>query len=338
LLTYINFCSVKLYVYMQNIFTVSKIIVCVIIIVVGAYCLISNSSTGSSETLISTGFEGTNTEVRSIVLAFYSCLWSYDGCIENVTNEVTKLESAWELRSMRNILLSIVIGVPLVTVIYCFTNVAYMSVLTRSEMNTNATAVAVIFGDKMLGVMSFIMPLGVALSTFGCALSIQFSVTRLCFVAGREGHMMEAFSYIHMRRLTPAPSVILQGLIALVFILAGDIVELIDFASFLIWTFYGTAMVALLVLRKVKKDTHRPFKVQIWTPIFMIFVSLFLILVPIIIHPTSKYFIALALIGVGFLVYVPFVYFKRQPETLIKKFTHVTQKLLEVVPPENQPD
>jgi L-type amino acid transporter 9 len=50
----------------------------------------------------------------------------------------------------------------------------------------------------------------VALSTFGCALSIQFSVTRLCYVAGREGHMVEAFSYIHMRRLTPAPAVLLQ--------------------------------------------------------------------------------------------------------------------------------
>lgn len=58
--------------------------------------------------------------------------------------------------------------------------------------------------------MNFIIPLGVALSTFGCALSIQFSVTRLCYVAGREGHMVEAFSYIHMRRLTPAPAVVSQ--------------------------------------------------------------------------------------------------------------------------------
>jgi amino acid transporter len=67
-----------------------------------------------------------------------------------------------------------------------------------------------VFGDRILGVMNFIIPLGVALSTFGCALSIQFSVTRLCYVAGREGHMVEVFSYIHMRRLTPAPAVAAQ--------------------------------------------------------------------------------------------------------------------------------
>jgi len=62
----------------------------------------------------------------------------------------------------------------------------------------------------MLGSMNFVIPLGVALSAFGSALSIQFGVTRLCYVAGREGHMVEAFSYIHVRRLTPAPAVILQ--------------------------------------------------------------------------------------------------------------------------------
>jgi L-type amino acid transporter 9 len=67
-----------------------------------------------------------------------------------------------------------------------------------------------VFGDKILGVLNFIIPLGVALSTFGCALSIQFSVTRLCYVAGREGHMVEVFSYIHIRRLTPAPAVVSQ--------------------------------------------------------------------------------------------------------------------------------
>jgi len=58
--------------------------------------------------------------------------------------------------------------------------------------------------------MKYIIPVGVAVSTFGCALSSQFAVARLCYVACREGHMLKAFSYIHVRRLTPAPAVILQ--------------------------------------------------------------------------------------------------------------------------------
>lgn len=56
-------------------------------------------------------------------------------------------------------------------------NLAYMTVLTPSEMIT-APAVAVEFGNRILGPFAFLIPLGVALSTFGCALSIQFGVTR----------------------------------------------------------------------------------------------------------------------------------------------------------------
>jgi L-type amino acid transporter 9 len=49
--------------------------------------------------------------------------------------------------------------------------------------------------------------------------------------------------------------------LALIFIIAGDITSLIDFASFLIWLFYGIAMVALLVMRRTKRDKKRSYKV-----------------------------------------------------------------------------
>lgn len=56
-------------------------------------------------------------------------------------------------------------------------NISYMTALTIPEM-VSAPAVAVLFGEKVLGPLQFLIPLGVALATFGCALSIQFSVTR----------------------------------------------------------------------------------------------------------------------------------------------------------------
>jgi len=86
-----------------------------------------------------------------------------------------------------------------------------ISELTEQKSNVHACGLLLqTFANRMLGVMNFVIPLGVALSAFGCSLSIQFSVTRLCYVAAREGHMVEALSYIHVRRLTPAPAVILQ--------------------------------------------------------------------------------------------------------------------------------
>lgn len=183
-----------------------------------------------------------------------------------------------------------------------------------------APAVAVEFGNRVLGPMAFLIPLGVALSTFGCALSVQFGVTRLCFVAGREGHFLEPMSYIHVRRSTPGPAVALQGIITLLFIVVGDIETLIEFASFLIWVAYGSAFVSLLVLRRTHPDIPRPYKVPIIIPIFALLVAIFLSVMPIISEPSIKYLAALAFIFSGIAVYTPFVYHKIRPRWMSKNF------------------
>lgn len=69
------------------------------------------------------------------------------------------------------------IAVPLVTLFYVMMNVSYMTVLSIPEM-ASVPAVAVTFGEKILGPFQFLIPLGVAISTFTCALNIQFGVTR----------------------------------------------------------------------------------------------------------------------------------------------------------------
>lgn len=55
---------------------------------------------------------------------------------------------------------------------------------------------------------------------------------------------------------------IFQGVVTFLFIVVGGITELIQFVAFLIWIFYGLAMVSLLILRRTKKHVHRPYKVK----------------------------------------------------------------------------
>ncbi len=47
-------------------------------------------------------------------------------------------------------------------------------------------------------------------------------------------------------------------------IIPGDIGSLIDFFSFTAWIFYGTAMLALIVMRYTKPDAPRPYKVLLY--------------------------------------------------------------------------
>ncbi|XP_033340763.1 b(0,+)-type amino acid transporter 1 [Megalopta genalis] len=324
LITYINLTSVKLYVKVQNIFTVCKVVACIVVIGGGAWWLWC----GHTE-LLSKPFHGTTTSTGDIALAFYSGLWAYDGWTSAaiVTEEVQRPEV--------NILRSILIAVPLITVLYVSMNLMYMAVLTMPEM-ISAPAVAVVWADKALpSWLGFAIPLGVALSTFGCSLSIQFGVSRLCYVAGGEGHVPRVFSFVHIEKMTPAAAVAFQGILALICMLLGNINALIEFASFLIWVFYGFAMVALLIMRKTKPDAPRPYKVPIVIPWLVLGVSIFLAVTPIVSEPTPKYLFALLFILFGLVIYHTYVY-KKVRSTLAAKITYLIQALCLVVAPDKE--
>ena len=301
LLTYINFSSVKLYVKVQNVCTICKVAACILVIGGGIYWL----ATGHTE-LLQNPFKGTTSSAGDVALAFYSGLWAYDGWTSAtvVTEEVKKPEV--------NILRSIIIAVPTITLLYVTMNLMYMSVLSFAEM-TGSDAVAVTWANKVLPPwLGFAIPLGVAFSTFGCGLSMQFGVSRLCYVAGREGHVPRFFSFIHYSKMTPAAAVVLQGILTLVCILVGNIIELIEFASFLTWVFYGLAMIALIIMRRTKPDVHRPYAVPIVIPWLVLLISLFLVIAPIVKDPSPKYLFAVVFILIGVGIYHIYVYKKRK--------------------------
>ncbi|XP_012526620.1 b(0,+)-type amino acid transporter 1 isoform X2 [Monomorium pharaonis] len=326
LITYINLVSVKLYVKLQNVFTVCKVIACMVVIGGGIWWL----STGHVE-LLNNPFHGTTTSAGNIALAFYSGLWAYDGWTSAavVTEEVQKPEV--------NIFRSTIIAVPTITVLYVSMNLMYMAALTLPEMK-NAPAVAVLWADRVLPPwMGFAIPLGVALSTFGCALSVQFSVSRLCFVAGREGHVPRVFSYVHINKMTPAAAVVFQGILSLACLLLGNIIALIEFASFLMWVFYGLAMISLIIMRRTKPDAPRPYTVPIVIPWLVLGVSIFLAVLPIVHEPSIKYLFALVFILCGIVVYHVFVY-KKISNTLSAKLTYFLQALCLIVAPDEKED
>ena len=81
-----------------------------------------------------------STEVPSvgrIATAFYSGLWAYDGWnnLNYVTEEI--------INPKRNLPLSIIIAIPMVTICYLLVNISYLAVMSPSEMMIS-DAVAVV--------------------------------------------------------------------------------------------------------------------------------------------------------------------------------------------------
>ncbi|XP_031444764.1 cystine/glutamate transporter-like [Phasianus colchicus] len=111
------------------------------------------------------------------------------------------------LMYFRNIPLAICISMIIVTVGYVLTNVAYFTTISAGELLLSK-AVAVTFAERLMGSFSLAVPVFVALSCFGSMNGGIFAVSRMFFVASREGHLPEILSMIHVRKHTPLPAVI----------------------------------------------------------------------------------------------------------------------------------
>ncbi|XP_022244318.1 b(0,+)-type amino acid transporter 1-like isoform X3 [Limulus polyphemus] len=319
IITFINCFSVQLATQIQNICTVAKLSAVAIIVVGGAVKL----SQGHIQHF-NKGFEGTSSSFSDIATAFYSGLWAYDGW--NNLNYITE-----ELvNPFVNLPRAIYFGIPLVTVCYVLINISYLTVMSTTEVLASE-AVAMTWASRVLGVMAFLMPLTIAISTFGAGNGTDFTTGRLTFVAAREGHLVGILSYVHIRRFTPSPALITNAILAICMIIPGNIGSLIDFFSFTAWLFYGATMTALVVLRWKKKDIARPYKVPLVVPFVVMAISAYLVLAPIIQQPQIEYLYALLFIVSGLILYVPFVHYKLELR-IMDKITVFLQLLLEVTP------
>lgn len=324
LLTYINCRNVTWATRVQDVFTFAKVLALIIIIIAGATHLFN----GHTENF-QNAFEGTTREPGYIALAFYSGLFSYAGW--NFLNFVTE-----ELKDpFKNLPRAIYISLPLVTIIYVFANVAYFAVLTPGEI-LSSNAVAVTFGERILGVMAWIMPLSVALSTFGGLNGNIFASARLFFVGAREGHLPSFLSMINLNYYTPTPSLVFLCLLSLAYLSTTEVYVLINYTAFVENLFVTLSVSGMVWLRFRKPDLERPIKVPLFLPLTFLAVCVFLVTFPFYVSPWETGMgIAITLSGIP--VYAVTIYWENKPKfyrTAISKFTALVQKLLLSVPEE----
>lgn len=67
------------------------------------------------------------------------------------------------------------------------------------------------FGKVTIGTAGLVLvPLFVAVSTFGSSNGSIFTASRLIFVGAREGELPDVLSGLHVTAKTPIPSILLQ--------------------------------------------------------------------------------------------------------------------------------
>ncbi|XP_063310969.1 large neutral amino acids transporter small subunit 2 [Pelobates fuscus] len=327
LLTWVNCASVRWATRVQDIFTAGKLLALGLIIIMGIVQICKGEYFWLEPKNAFENFQ--EPDIGLIALAFLQGSFAYGGW--NFLNYVTE-----ELvNPYQNLPRAIFISIPLVTFVYVFANIAYVTAMSPQELLAS-NAVAVTFGEKLLGVMAWIMPISVALSTFGGVNGSLFTSSRLFFAGAREGHLPSVLAMIHIKRCTPIPALLFTCLSTLLMLVTSDMYTLINYVGFINYLFYGVTVAGQIVLRWKKPDISRPIKVNLIFPVIYLLFWAFLLVFSLWSEPVVCG-IGLAIMLTGVPVYFLGVHWQNKPQcfnNFVDAMTRAGQKLCVVVYPQ----
>jgi basic amino acid/polyamine antiporter, APA family len=185
--------------------------------------------------------------------------------------------TAGEVRQpQRNLPLSLLAGTGLVTALYFLANVAYLCLLPLDQIQhapddrVATAAVGVVFP----GAGAAIMAVAIMISTFGCNNGIILAGARVYYAMAQDGLFFRATGRLN-RRHVPAVGLILQGIWAALLILPrtrlvdpatgaqsyGNVYgTLLDYVIFAVLIFYVLTIVGLFRLRRDRPEALRPYR------------------------------------------------------------------------------
>ncbi|HEX5725158.1 MAG TPA: amino acid permease [Longimicrobiaceae bacterium] len=269
LLTLVNMRGLREAKWIQNIFTVSKTAALLGLVVLGvtvgrnADAIRSNfgalwADTTSGSQAVS--FLGLELVLPALVLAFGAAmvggLFSADAW-NNVTFAAAEVH-----RPQRNLPLALALGTGGVCLLYVLANVAYLSVLRLSEIQTAPEdRVGTLALQEMFGpVGSYLMAGAILISTFGCINGLILAGARVFYAMARDGLFFEPAGRISPATHVPVWALGVQGVWTALLTLTGTYGQLLDYVVFAALVFYVATILALFALRRKRPDLERPYR------------------------------------------------------------------------------
>ena len=278
-LTFVNTKGVQFGKILQNVFTSSKIIALLGLIVLG-FVLISQSNLSSNMNFGWDAFQNLKqTEWKSISGAtilggiaaamvgsvFSSVAW------ENVTFISGEIENP-----KKNVVKAMILGTSAVMILYLLVNFVYLNALDRDSIAFAANdRVAVAAAEKMFGnAGTIIIAVLVMISTFGCVNGIVLAGARVFQTMAKDGLFLKS-AVENNKNGVPEKSLWMQGIWASLLCLSGQYGDLLDMISFVIVLFYMITVFGVIYLRIKKPELERGYKTFLYpfTPILYLLIG-----------------------------------------------------------------
>jgi amino acid transporter/nucleotide-binding universal stress UspA family protein len=161
----------------------------------------------------------------------------------------------------RNLPLTLVGSVVLVTVLYCAVVFCLLALRPYNHPHMAEETVLMDVARGLMGGVGFAIILtGGVLATVSSANASVMAASRISFAMGRDHLMPDWFNQIHKRFRTPYRSILVTGgLTALILILMGGHLELLaEVAGFLSLVLYALISIASIVMRHARLEWYRP--------------------------------------------------------------------------------
>lgn len=290
-LTVINALGSKYGGALQTVATAGKLIPIIMIAVFG---LIK----GNGQILSMTS--GVN-EAAGMGAAVLATLWAYDGWV------AASFVSGEMKNPGKELPRAIVVGLGIVMVAYVAVNLALLHMLPANQIvslgqQAAGTAAGFLFGDMGGKLLS----IGIIVSIFGTLNGYVLAMPRIPYAMATQGQLPGAgiLSRVHTTFGTPINAMILEVILAVLLMTLGDPDRLTDIAMFIIWIFYMSGFVGVILLRNRNPQAIRSYNVPLYPiiPAVAILGSLYILGSTLMSNPTDSFY-SLVVLATGIPVY-----------------------------------
>jgi len=271
-LTFNNLQGIRNGKWVQNIFTFLKVALLIGFIILGLFfagnpdAVTVNRSYFWEPVAMDGSILSGWTLIAAIGVAMVGSLFSSDAW-NNITFAAAEVKNP-----KRNIPLSLVTGVILVTVLYILANFVYLNALPLRGISDGAgvfeKGIQYAVNDRLgsasmfglFGTMAaLLMAAFVVVSTFGCNNGLILSGARVYYAMAKDNLFFKSAGTLN-KNAVPAAGLKVQALWASLLCLSGTYSNLLDYVVFAVLIFYVLTIAGIFVLRRKQPDVDRPYK------------------------------------------------------------------------------